>query len=218
MDSIGYLLLAIIAVCLTVLTVIAYDNYVKNKGVNQNDGQTKEMDASQSTKSANTSDNRVKKSSANEKKKTDSARRTTKKMKWRDKMLDISMIPSTVELDRQTLLPKKINRKYGFGRQFNTFVVESDYTLYHRSTCTQIKNSKKKLVHRYIAVCKTTPCPHCNPLNFIDDWYMNFLNVNFKKFTSYADFQEWAQLPNVSLPNGNKYLQLSLDDDFLETT
>ena len=52
--------------------------------------------------------------------------RKTQKMKWRDKMLDISMIPKTVELDKETLLPVSIKREYGFGRRFNSFIIADD--------------------------------------------------------------------------------------------
>ena len=141
--------------------------------------------------------------------------RTTQKMKWRDKMLDISMIPKTVELDKTTLLPKQINRQYGYGRAFNAFVAVDDNASYHRSTCTAVKGIKKNLFHRYIAVTYMCPCADCTPISSIDSWYIDFLKTNFKKFTSYEDFQKSVGLypdglPCVRIVPSNE--QLSLTD------
>lgn len=127
--------------------------------------------------------------------------RKTQKMKWRNKMLDISMIPKTVELDKDTLLPKSINRAYGYGKRFNSFVIQDERNLYHRSTCSYIKSSKKTLVHRYLASCKLLPCSNCTPNTIIDDWYIDFLKVNFEKFTTYEDFRSQLELSNAKLNN-----------------
>lgn len=123
--------------------------------------------------------------------------RKTQKMKWNDKMLDISMIPKTVELDHKTLLPQAINRQYGYGRRFNTFIVDDNQ--YHRSTCNTLKGKKKQLVHRYAAICNLPPCPDCAPVSYIDDWYIEFIQKNFGKFTSYEDFNANLRLPIVKI-------------------
>lgn len=146
--------------------------------------------------------------------------RKTQKMRWRDKMLDISMIPKTVELDRETLLPQSLTKEYGYGRRFNTFVLEEDKSRFHRSTCGSIKRKKKKLVHRYAAICNAVPCDECTPVDSIDDWYVEFMQKNFGKFTSYEDFKANIGLPDLKLPKykkvaigGNKVEQLSMFDE-----
>lgn len=129
--------------------------------------------------------------------------RKTKRMKWRNKMLDISMIPQTVELDKDTLLPQTLNRQYGYGKRFNVFITEN-CSYYHKSKCAKIKGQKKQCIHRYIALYKIKPCSDCIPLNYIDEWYIEFLEKNFDKFTTYYEFQKWVELPNVKLPNDKR--------------
>ena len=123
--------------------------------------------------------------------------RKTQKMKWNDKMLDISMIPKTVELDHKTLLPQAINRQYGYGKRFNTFIVDDKQ--YHRSTCPMLNGKKKQPVHRHAAICNLPPCPKCAPVSYIDDWYIEFIRKNFGKFTSYEDFKANLRLPIVKI-------------------
>lgn len=125
--------------------------------------------------------------------------RKTQKMKWRDKMLDISMIPKTVELDKETLLPVSIKREYGFGRRFNSFIIADDNYHYHRSTCPNVKGKRKQLVHKYVAVCKGQSCNVCMPDSHIDDWYIQFLNTNFEKITTYEEFRNQMELPELKL-------------------
>lgn len=206
----------IIVLLLLIFATVLYVAYIstnKAKNISNDDIPDIATESVEATakEAPNTSKKNINKKPNNHGNKKKTAYRKTQKMRWRDKMLDISMIPKTVELDRDTLLPKSINREYGYGRRFNSFVDTADYSQYHRSTCTKLKSSNKQLVHKYIAICKASPCPDCTPNGDIDDWYIDFLNKNFKKFTSYADFQEWAKLPNVSLPETERYEQLSLE-------
>ena len=141
-------------------------------------------------------------SSSNSRKK--STERKTLKMKWRNRMLDISMIPKSVELDRNTLLPQSIKRKYAYGRRFNAFVAYGDDFFYHRSTCSKIQSNRHQPVHRYVALQKMLPCPDCKPNDLIDEWYIEFLKVNFGVDINYNEFSSQLDLPMTSLPEHEK--------------
>lgn len=162
------------------------------------------------------------KSSDNSKKKKHSKRtvRTTDRMRWKNKMLDITMIPRSVELDKETLLPLPLRRQYGYGKRFNAFVTPSDRVYYHKSSCNKLKSKNKQAIHRYWAVSKLNPCPICNPQSRIDDWYFDFLSTNFQEFNSYTEFRAWARLPLQYIDGTKSYIgisgtnkQLSLFDD-----
>lgn len=109
------------------------------------------------------------------------------KMKWKGRMLNISMIPLSIELNKDTLLPQTINRKYGFGKRFNTFVVTDNQNFYHRGNCLLVRGKKKCLLHRYIAIQNTSPCPYCRPNNKIDEWYLGFVKTNFGTDINYNE-------------------------------
>lgn len=90
--------------------------------------------------------------------------------------LDMSSVPNEYGID-ESLLPYKKNRKYGWGRKFNVFVTPGG-NHYHRSRCSCLKGSSKKLMHVYKAMEKYTPCAHCHPQSFVDTWYNYFLKDN----------------------------------------
>lgn len=209
MNYIIYALLCIIIGCLILIVFLLYKNnkkpipQPKTESSFTSEKETHIPPDNITNDNGKETQNTSKKEHSNINKETKKTRktnyRTTQKMKWRDKMLDISMIPKTVELERDTLLPRNINREYGYGRRFNAFVDENDLSLYHKSSCPRLKATKKTLVHRYLALCKITPCPQCEPISYIDEWYIDFLKTNFKKFTSYEDFQQWANISSVEL-------------------
>ena len=114
------------------------------------------------------------------------------------------MIPKSVELDRNTLLPQSIKRKYAYGRRFNAFVAYGDDFFYHRSTCSKIQSNQHQPVHRYIALQKMLPCPDCKPNDLIDEWYIEFLKVNFGVDINYNEFSSQLDLPMTSLPEHEK--------------
>ena len=85
-----------------------------------------------------------------------------------------SVIPDGITLDENDL-PYVINRKYGYGKQFNAFVTKySD--CYHRSKCPSIRYHKKTVIHRYEAIKKYRPCSFCKPIDHIDGWYKLYLD------------------------------------------
>lgn len=105
--------------------------------------------------------------------------RTSKTKEYNGIVLDISMIPSSVDLD-ENLLPYAVNREgNGYGRRFNAFIFDGDLTHYHKSKCTIIKGNKKTLLHRYVAIQNYKSCEKCSPKDNIDDWYIKFLEKNF---------------------------------------
>lgn len=103
--------------------------------------------------------------------------------------VEISMIsvPEGYSIDGQGL-PYKQNRVYGWGKEFNVFVTSTG-KYFHRSKCPKIKGKNKMLLHRYNAMLKYTPCPHCKPKSYINDWYLKkfsdspFITNNFAKST-----------------------------------
>lgn len=109
--------------------------------------------------------------------------------------LDLSMIPENIIIDESTFLPHTKNRKYGYGKKFNAFVSEQG-TAYHRSQCRFIKGRNKKLVHRYIAVQKYTPCQFCTPNHYIDKWYIEFLKANFCQSATESEILTLIKKPN----------------------
>ena len=143
------------------------------------------------------------------------ATRKTSKMKWRNKMLDISMIPTSIELDRNTLLPQSIKREYGYGRRFNTFETSQNDFFYHRSTCKNIKGMKHNVIHRYIALQKELPCPNCQPNAQIDDWYMEFLRVNFGVDINYNEFTSQFGLSATALPENKRVNSIEKNETYL---
>ncbi len=70
-------------------------------------------------------------------------------------------------------LPFKTNKQYGWGREFNVFVTDNGKH-FHRGRCKVIKGKKKKLLHRYNAIKKYTPCAYCKPKHCIDVWYIEY--------------------------------------------
>jgi hypothetical protein len=89
---------------------------------------------------------------------------------------DLSMIPSDISID-ENLLPYVINRQYGYGKRFNAFITPNS-NCYHLSRCSALKNKKKTVLHRYIAMNKYKPCSICTPKYLIEDWYIDFLKKN----------------------------------------
>lgn len=128
------------------------------------------------------------------------------KISWNGKFLDTSMIPNKVELNKDTLLPQLVNRKYGYGKRFNSFLFIGDNTFYHKSNCPKSSGKHKKLIHRYIAFRNLKPCPDCNPKAYIDEWYIDFIRTNFgAEYTSEnCTFQD--ALPGIGLPSSDKRL------------
>ncbi len=78
-------------------------------------------------------------------------------------------LPSGIALDDENL-PYCTNRKYGYGKRFNAFIVPNG-ECYHISKCPLIKGHHKTVIHRYEAIKKYKPCKYCNPNNQIDNWY-----------------------------------------------
>lgn len=85
-----------------------------------------------------------------------------------------TLIPNGYALDANGL-PYKTNCVYGWGREFNAFVTPAG-SHYHRSSCRRIKGKHKKLIHRYEAMKKYSPCTQCKPKNYIDDWFKALLS------------------------------------------
>lgn len=198
-----FALLAVIILILLYIIFLLNKNKVKDKSKSKINETEPLPNPQQNTSNEKTSDTSHKRASSQKKTTT----RKTSKMKWRNKMLDISMIPKTVELDKDTLLPQSLKREYGYGRRFNAFITD-DCSYYHRSKCAKIKGQKKQCIHRYLALHKINSCPDCTPNNYIDEWYIEFLEKNFNKFTTYYDFQKWAELPNIKLPDEKDILYI----------
>lgn len=90
--------------------------------------------------------------------------------------LDMSMIPEGIGIDHD-MLPYIVNRKYGYGKKFNAFVIRDNHC-YHSSKCPHLKGKPKIVIHRYVAMNKYAPCSHCTPKCFVDDWYITFIKKN----------------------------------------
>lgn len=88
-------------------------------------------------------------------------------------------LPPNVALDSDGL-PYKTNRVYGYGKQFNVFITHSG-KYFHRSKCKYISSKQKILLHRYNALKKYPPCPYCNPISYIDNWYLEYKNFSTPK-------------------------------------
>lgn len=72
-------------------------------------------------------------------------------------------------------LPYEINRRRGYGKRFNVFVVDGR-KCFHRSWCRYLKPGHTRLLHRYEAVKRRLiPCRLCRPVNVIDYWYDEYL-------------------------------------------
>lgn len=87
-----------------------------------------------------------------------------------------ALLPANTAIDEDGL-PYLINREYGYGKLYNAFITESG-THFHRSRCPRISGHKKICIHRYEAVKKYTPCSECNPINYIDEWYLRYKSLN----------------------------------------
>lgn len=202
MDITAVLLVIIIVILLYMLFCVKMNKRV----------QKAENISQQIEKSVEETTNIEEKCTKNTSKTNSSHIRKTSKMKWHNRMLDISMIPKTVELDRTTLLPKSIKRQYEYGRRFNAFVSRDEDFYYHRSTCHNIKTKPHDVIHRYIALQEKFPCPECTPNALIDDWYIEFLKVNFdvdisSDDNSYKNFNLKLWLSNTALPE-HEYREL----------
>lgn len=80
-------------------------------------------------------------------------------------------IPDGVGID-DDLLPYRLNRTYGYGKEYNVFVTpKSKY--YHTSRCKFVKGRNKTVIHRYVARQNLPPCPNCirEKKKGVDDWY-----------------------------------------------
>lgn len=51
---------------------------------------------------------------------------------------------------------------------------------------------------------KMLPCPDCKPNDLIDEWYIEFLKVNFGVDINYNEFSSQLDLPMTSLPEHEK--------------
>lgn len=79
-------------------------------------------------------------------------------------------IPKGYSLDERSL-PYTNDRVYGWGEEFNVFVTKYG-KCYHQSRCNSLTQKNKRLLHRYTAINKGyKPCPHCKPIDCIDEWY-----------------------------------------------
>lgn len=82
-------------------------------------------------------------------------------------------------------LPYKLNRVYGWGKEFNVFVTKGGHC-YHRNSCKALKGKGKThtLLHRYVALEKNYDCCRfCQPKNYVDDWYIEqFPNSIYTEF------------------------------------
>ena len=194
MKIIVILLTLIVLFLLYIICFITINKKETSKNTEQKEPQNHKNISKNNIEKNSTASTRSSKSTKN------TSTRNTSRMKWRNKMLNISMIPKTVELDKNTLLPQSIKREYGYGRRFNTFVVADGDFFYHRSTCSKTKGKQKQLVHRYIALQKELPCPECNPNAQIDEWYMEFLKVNFGIDMNYNEFNYQLELSPIVFP------------------
>ena len=82
-------------------------------------------------------------------------------------------IPEGYGIDDEGL-PYKLNRVYGWGREFNSFVTQNGHC-YHRSKCKALqgKGKIKTLIHRYDALLQGYDvCRYCSPIEGIDDWFV----------------------------------------------
>ena len=71
-------------------------------------------------------------------------------------------------------LPYKYHREYGWGMEYNVYVTQHGHC-YHTLSCKALKGKGKvrATLHRYDAVLQGyTACPHCNPVEGIDDWFV----------------------------------------------
>ena len=93
-----------------------------------------------------------------------------------------SLIPPNIAIDSDRL-PYKINRVYGYGKQFNVFVTKNGF-YFHRSKCQYIKHRDKELIHRYRALKRYSPCPYCKPVATVDDWYIKYTSLFNEVFES----------------------------------
>lgn len=89
------------------------------------------------------------------------------------------IIPPKYALDSD-FLPYSTNRKYGYGKKFNRYLVENDFYFFHKKDCISLNNRNTELIHKYIAIQDFSPCPICHPQDCIETWYVNFLKQNFK--------------------------------------
>ena len=211
MDLTPILLAVIIFILLYIVFSINHSEKKADNNSDMADVNLEQITAAENNTGKKTSDTSPKTNSSSKKTST----RKTSKMKWRNKMLDISMIPKGIELDRNTLLPQSIKREYGYGRRFNTFEVSQDVFFYHRSTCRDIKGIKHQVIHRYIALQRKLPCPECTPNAQIDDWYMEFLRVNFGADANYNEFASQFGLFSGSLPNANNVKSLESSNTYI---
>jgi hypothetical protein len=90
-----------------------------------------------------------------------------------------ALIPEGTAIDENGL-PYLINRQYGYGRLYNAFVTKSG-NHYHRSRCPEILGHKKKCIHRYNAIKSYQPCIRCKPLRHVDDWYLEYIEIEKTK-------------------------------------
>lgn len=90
-----------------------------------------------------------------------------------------ALIPEGTAIDENGL-PYLINRQYGYGRLYNAFVTKSG-NHYHRSRCPEILGHKKKCIHRYDAIKSYQPCLRCKPLRHVDDWYLEYIEIEMTK-------------------------------------
>ncbi|MEE0896246.1 MAG: YHYH domain-containing protein [Acutalibacteraceae bacterium] len=90
-----------------------------------------------------------------------------------------ALIPEGTAIDENGL-PYLVNRQYGYGRLYNAFVTKSG-NHYHRSRCPEILGRKKKCIHRYDAIKSYQPCIRCKPLCHVDDWYLEYIEIEKTK-------------------------------------
>lgn len=90
-----------------------------------------------------------------------------------------ALIPEGTAIDENGL-PYLVNRQYGYGRLYNAFVTKSG-NHYHRSRCPEILGRKKKCIHRYNAIKSYQPCIRCKPLRHVDDWYLEYIEIEKTK-------------------------------------
>ena len=90
-----------------------------------------------------------------------------------------ALIPEGTAIDENGL-PYLVNRQYGYGRLYNAFVTKSG-NHYHRSRCPEILGRKKKCIHRYDAIKSYQPCIRCKPLSHVDDWYLEYIEIEKTK-------------------------------------
>lgn len=90
-----------------------------------------------------------------------------------------ALIPEGTAIDENGL-PHLVNRQYGYGRLYNAFVTKSG-NHYHRSRCPEILGHKKKCIHRYDAIKSYQPCLRCKPLRHVDDWYLEYIEIEKTK-------------------------------------